>query len=1342
MRRLRRKGGNNEKVFGCHLLDHLATSCQEIPQVLRSCSEFIEKHGVVDGIYRLSGVSSNTQKLRGEFDSEGTPDLNKDVYLQDIHCVSSLCKAYFRELPNPLLTYQLYDKYAEAVAIQLEDERLVKIKDVLKELPAPHYRTLEFLMRHLVKMASYSSHTNMHARNLAIVWAPNLLRSKDIEASGFNGTAAFMEVRVQSIVVEFILTHVPQLFPGSEKRLFPAIPLQLGNISPGDGPPAMRSYHAIIDGTDKRKGSLKSRKWKSIFNLGGRLQDPRGRNKNSTKEKERTVLRPAKSMDSLSSMPYSHEGSRQRAPSTVISPLAQPSPCPQGGADGGASTNGSDVGSGYAVTFRRGQGASVSVVSGGGGTKGTYSRLGSHCSGGNSTDALQPPSRSPGISSKADRRAGLHISGPFSVTVPLHITSGLAFGVLQGGGAERRNHSGGEGSRDKGEGGEGVRQEGGEGERHIRVAVVGEDETDGVKRRDQEVSEERRDMDDKVEGKEDRGKEEELNGDCVSKPLEERGEEGEGGGEDKVNHENDEEEDEEGEHMEIKGSVQTALDARNGVRNEAVATDVPYPTTMEEDDAQVQDCPLDFQDTFGFLDLMDSSASTKMFQAFSVEPHHAEDEYEDELEQRSPGISYDKPDSVTQPPVDTQTQIQTGCQTETHTLRQTQTPTHRPLSFDQYERANKSMSLPYISRPFLPARCSSSEEEDNDDEDADYNREDEEDNDDMFCKSLPSSLVFNRLTWSGPQPDMENGLSLPAKPSQQLDNASDDRSIGIGLSQSSEARMPPEQLDIDSPDCCYPLEEVLRHSKAEEENRLEAIDLLEDTRQDPDNQEKDHADTLTNTCTESTVVTCHSVETSMMKEEETPGDIERGLASASSSTDCEEASLQTTAEEEVTGVHLQLRDKEDLKSHCGEGVISEGYNGDTVSEAEKEDSQEHLLSACRIVSCAEEPKNILNERSEVVSAGGAMEQPENSAERDSEGKKENVEEEMEEREDRNRGEFNKQEGEVTRIETEEREVLKELEETEGEDFGASEQKGMIEEEEWIAGEEGEVGEEDIYEIMSVLARDDMMESGDRKDREGETEERKVMEEVIETKEGESIRVQQKVIDKEGERRAREETKREVEGVDTMGETEEEAAEEEMKNMLINNEEHKQDLEAQHVLERRERAIDVMKDVVGEGDEEGDKEMEVGGVIRDEEGDSIHVVQQETEERESTRPNKENQERENEEETKDQLQIPTIIEESEEELKEVQIYIKELNEGQKEGRGSKVGSEKGVGRVLVRSKQKTPPKVFQARSVPMVPPKPHHCRITALNLRQEQQRERRGRPSQGEGKGTQGFGTAR
>lgn len=50
--------------------------------------------------------------IRHEFDSEQIPDLTKDVYIQDIHCVSSLCKLYFRELPNPLLTYQLYEKFS------------------------------------------------------------------------------------------------------------------------------------------------------------------------------------------------------------------------------------------------------------------------------------------------------------------------------------------------------------------------------------------------------------------------------------------------------------------------------------------------------------------------------------------------------------------------------------------------------------------------------------------------------------------------------------------------------------------------------------------------------------------------------------------------------------------------------------------------------------------------------------------------------------------------------------------------------------------------------------------------------------------------------------------------------------------------------------------------------------------------------------------------------------------------------------------------------------------------------------------------------------------------------
>lgn len=93
-----------------------STGCLEFPPTFRnwgtqckfpSVSQLFDLHFVVTLFFFFP-----PSNLRGEFESDGSPDLNKDLFLQDIHCVSSLCKAYFRELPNPLLTYQLYDKFA------------------------------------------------------------------------------------------------------------------------------------------------------------------------------------------------------------------------------------------------------------------------------------------------------------------------------------------------------------------------------------------------------------------------------------------------------------------------------------------------------------------------------------------------------------------------------------------------------------------------------------------------------------------------------------------------------------------------------------------------------------------------------------------------------------------------------------------------------------------------------------------------------------------------------------------------------------------------------------------------------------------------------------------------------------------------------------------------------------------------------------------------------------------------------------------------------------------------------------------------------------------------------
>lgn len=70
------------------------------------------------------------------------PGLYEDeAILQDVHSVASLLKMYFRELPNPLCTYQLYHQFVGAVqATQGDDTRLLKMRDVVQKLPPPHYR--------------------------------------------------------------------------------------------------------------------------------------------------------------------------------------------------------------------------------------------------------------------------------------------------------------------------------------------------------------------------------------------------------------------------------------------------------------------------------------------------------------------------------------------------------------------------------------------------------------------------------------------------------------------------------------------------------------------------------------------------------------------------------------------------------------------------------------------------------------------------------------------------------------------------------------------------------------------------------------------------------------------------------------------------------------------------------------------------------------------------------------------------------------------------------------------------------------------------------------------------
>lgn len=241
-------GGNGgARVFGKDLKQHLAETKQEsecfcllfnatifrsitrnlsiiaVPPLLRVCSKCIEHRGIVDGIYRLSGISSNIRALKlafeisianhkryDEVDVTFPIEVSDPNVRQDVHSVSSLLKLYFRELPDPLCTYKLYEDFLAAAKVP-EDLRLSAMRQVVKNLPKENARTLEYLMRHLFKVSLKGHETGMTAKNLAIVWAPNLLRNKDLKNHN-NNSNNLKDIALQAVCTEFLIKFCDLLF--------------------------------------------------------------------------------------------------------------------------------------------------------------------------------------------------------------------------------------------------------------------------------------------------------------------------------------------------------------------------------------------------------------------------------------------------------------------------------------------------------------------------------------------------------------------------------------------------------------------------------------------------------------------------------------------------------------------------------------------------------------------------------------------------------------------------------------------------------------------------------------------------------------------------------------------------------------------------------------------------------------------------------------------------------------------------------------------------------------------------------------------------------------------------
>lgn len=165
---------HEKRVFGAPL-DYLVSSEIRIPVVVERLITMIELKGLyIEGIYRKSGIASKVRKLK-DLMEEDPSSVDLDSF--PVHVLTTVLKSFFREMPEPLMTYELYDDFIRACELSDFMERIQTIYIHLHKLPMANFDVLERLVFHLARVAQQEEYNRMSVNALAIIFAPCILRT-------------------------------------------------------------------------------------------------------------------------------------------------------------------------------------------------------------------------------------------------------------------------------------------------------------------------------------------------------------------------------------------------------------------------------------------------------------------------------------------------------------------------------------------------------------------------------------------------------------------------------------------------------------------------------------------------------------------------------------------------------------------------------------------------------------------------------------------------------------------------------------------------------------------------------------------------------------------------------------------------------------------------------------------------------------------------------------------------------------------------------------------------------------------------------------------------------------
>ncbi|KAK6460268.1 hypothetical protein DFJ63DRAFT_321022 [Scheffersomyces coipomensis] len=195
--------GNNKKdivgVFGVELKDltkkygidsdlGVGPSKLRIPIVVDDIINALKQKDMsVEGIYRLNG---NIKKLKLLIEQiNKNPLRSPDFSIQTAVQLAALMKRWLRDLPNPLLTFNLYELW---ISSQREVNPVIKNRILQLTyclLPRSNRNLVEVLLYFFNWVASFAeideeTGSKMDTHNLATVIAPNILYAKSVQTNG------------------------------------------------------------------------------------------------------------------------------------------------------------------------------------------------------------------------------------------------------------------------------------------------------------------------------------------------------------------------------------------------------------------------------------------------------------------------------------------------------------------------------------------------------------------------------------------------------------------------------------------------------------------------------------------------------------------------------------------------------------------------------------------------------------------------------------------------------------------------------------------------------------------------------------------------------------------------------------------------------------------------------------------------------------------------------------------------------------------------------------------------------------------------------------------------------